>query len=56
MGGAMGDQQILAIFTEIIYWSPWIPQVQSLGLPSNFLSAQPCVLFFLSSLLLKYHL
>ena len=33
----------LRFFIQIICWAPWILQLQSTGLPSIFLRAQPCI-------------
>ena len=38
----LGRPENLCFFTEIICWAHWISQVQSAGLPSIFLRAQPC--------------
>ena len=38
----LGRLENLCFFTEIICWAHWISQVQSAGLPSIFLRAQPC--------------
>ena len=39
----LGRLENLSFFIEIICWAPWISQVQSTGLPSIFVRAQPCV-------------
>ena len=39
---ALGWLENLRFFIQIICWAPWILQVQSTGLPSIFLRAQPC--------------
>ena len=46
---ALGWLENLSFFIQIICWAPKISQVQSTGLPSIFLRAEPCVLFFSSS-------
>ena len=38
----LGRLENRCFFTEIICWAHWISQVQSAGLPSIFLRAQPC--------------
>ena len=38
----LGGLENLSFFIEIICWAHWISQVQSTGLPSIFLRAQPC--------------
>ena len=38
----LGGLENLSFFIEIICWEHWISQVQSAGLPSIFLRAQPC--------------
>ena len=38
----------LSFFIQIICWAPWILQVQSTGLPSIFLRAQPCIRYSLN--------
>ena len=38
----LGGLENLSFFIEIISWENWISQVQSTGLPSIFLRAQPC--------------
>ena len=38
-----GQLENLRIFIDIMCWAPWISQVQSTGLSSFFLRAQPCV-------------
>ena len=40
-----GRLENLSFFIEIICWAPWISLVQSTGLPSIFLRAQPWLLF-----------
>ena len=37
----LGRLENLCFFIEIIFWSHWFSQVQSTGLPSIFLRAQP---------------
>ena len=39
----LGRLENLSFFLEIICWAPWISQVQSTGLPSIFVRAQPWV-------------
>ena len=39
---ALGQLENLRFFIQIICWAPCILQVQSTGLPSIFLRAQPC--------------
>ena len=39
---APGQLENLTLFIEIIYWAPWISQVENTGLPSIFLRAQFC--------------
>ena len=41
----LGRLEKLSFFIEIICWAHWISQVQSTGLPSIFLWAQPCPRF-----------
>ena len=36
-------ENLVSFFIEIIFWAPWISQVQSTGLPLIFVRAQPCV-------------
>ena len=38
-----GQLENLRIFVDIMCWAPWISQVQSTGLSSFSLRAQPCV-------------
>ena len=38
---ALGRLENLGFFIQIIYWAPWISQLQSTGLPSIFLRVQP---------------
>ena len=38
----LGGLKNLSFFIEIMWWEHWISQVQSTGLPSIFLRAQPC--------------
>ena len=40
---AAGRLENRRFFIQIICWAPWILQVQSTGLPSIFLRAQPCL-------------
>ena len=42
---AAGQLGNFRFFTEIIYWAPWISQVESIGLPTIFLRAQPWMIF-----------
>ena len=39
----LGRLENLSFFIEIVCWATWISQVQSTGLPSIFVRAQPCV-------------
>ena len=39
----LGRLENFSFFIEIICWAPWISQVQSTGLPSILVRAQPCI-------------
>ena len=43
----LGRLENLSFFIEIICWAHWISQVQSTGLPSILLRAQPWIWYFL---------
>ena len=34
---------VTCFFVEIMFWAPWISQIQTAGLPSFFLTSQPVV-------------
>ena len=49
---------VTCFFVEIMFWAPWISQVQIAGLPSFFLTSQPVVnispfLFLLATLIIN---
>ena len=49
---------VTCFFVEIMFWAPWISQVQTAGLPSFFLTSQPAVnisqfLFLLATLIIN---
>ena len=47
---ALGRLENLRFFIKITCWAPWILQVQSTGVPSIFLRAQPCTQIIISIL------
>jgi len=57
-GPGHGPWYLTCSFVEIMFWAPWISQVQTTGLPSFFLTSQPVVnispfLFLLATLIIN---